>query len=141
VGGRPLLWLKKTGDFMICYRQGKSNRGRLTTIYSRQNGLTYNRVGFSTGKKLGGAVVRNKLKRRLREIMRLAETDKILKTGYDIILAPKLPAVDVSYQELKGGVYAGLKKLGLVCDRKVDHNDKDKNEKHVDVQAFSDSFN
>jgi ribonuclease P protein component len=141
VGGKPLFRLKKPGDFQICYRQGKSSRGRLTTIYCRPNGLTYNRVGFSTGKRLGGAVVRNRIKRRLREIMRLAEADKRLKTGYDIILAPKPSAVDVGYQELRGSVYAGLKKLGLVYDRTVNNNDEDKSEKHDDVQAFGDGIN
>jgi len=85
--------------------------------------------------------VRNRLKRRLREIMRLAETEKRLKAGFDLVIAPKPPAVDVGYQELRGSVLAGLKKLGLVCDRAVNNMDEDKSAKHVDVQVCGDSSN
>jgi ribonuclease P protein component len=57
------------------------------------------RIGVVTSKKVGGAVVRNRVRRRLREIFRLARPD--LSPGWMIITSAKTAAADASFEELR----------------------------------------
>lgn len=64
--------LTKRRDFDLVFREGKHLASRYLVIYARPNGLAFNRLGLSVGKKLGTAVTRNRIKRLLREAMRKA---------------------------------------------------------------------
>jgi len=64
------------------------------------NDLDHNRYGFVTSKRLGGAVVRNRTRRRLREITR--ETP--VRDGFDVVLSAKRAAADASFQDLRDAV-------------------------------------
>lgn len=64
------------------------------------NSLTVSRCGLSVGKRVGKAVVRNRVKRRLREIVRFAP----LKPGWDLVLIARTPSASASFAELKGAV-------------------------------------
>jgi ribonuclease P protein component len=113
-GGYLVESLKKNKEFKKVYENGKSYATRNLVIYC----LNYkkgkkNRYGLSVSKKIGNAVVRNKLKRRLREIIREYEKEKEFK-GYDIIFIARKPVVNLDYQSLKKDVKKLYKKMNLI---------------------------
>ena len=67
-------------------------------LYVRRNHTPGNRIGYTVGKKLGKAHVRNLVRRRLREIYRLNEARFL--PGYDIVVVARTRAVEASSQEL-----------------------------------------
>ena len=81
-------------------------------LYARPNRTATNRVGVTVGKKLGKAVVRNRVRRRLREIWRLNKKD--MEQGWDIILVARVRAVETSYQKLEKTYLRLLKEVGLL---------------------------
>jgi len=74
------------------------------------NGSDLSRYGFSVTKKVGKAVQRNRLKRLLREIMRLQS----LKAGWDIVFMVRSAAVDADYHQLEGAIARLLARAQLL---------------------------
>jgi len=81
-------------------------------IYCRKNGRTENRLGITVSGKVGGAVVRNRVRRRLKEIYRLSECE--MKTGFDIVIVARVKSRHVTYRELRGAALSALRKLAVV---------------------------
>lgn len=75
--------LKKNREFQRVYRHGSSIANQYLVLYFVENGLNYNRVGFSISKKLGKAVRRNYLKRLLSELY-YHQMKKVIP-GYDLV--------------------------------------------------------
>lgn len=94
--------LRKNEDFKKIYKSGKNYWNRNLILYVRKNDLDYNRVGYSITKKVGNSVVRNKIRRRMKEIYRLNLLN--IKEGYDFIFIPKKNVTDISYQELESAM-------------------------------------
>lgn len=103
--------LKKNRDFKKVYSRGKSLATYNLVLYYYPNHISENRVGFSISKKIGKAVIRNRIKRRLKEIIRLK---KNLKTGYDLIFIARKPIAKRDYHQLLGDVNKLLNKAKLV---------------------------
>lgn len=104
--------LKQNHLFRRLYQKGKFSSGRCLVVYCRKNGLPYNRLGLTAGTKLGHAVVRNRIRRRIREAYRLSEERYVL--GYDIVVVARHRAVDANYQEIAQCLAKQMEKLGLI---------------------------
>ena len=103
--------LKKNYEFRRLYSRGKSAGTSRFTVYCRRNGTSGNRFGITVSTKIGKAVVRNKIRRRLREIYRLNEEN--LNRGYDIVIVARRKSRDSEYMQLNDDFVFLTKKLGI----------------------------
>lgn len=104
--------LKANHEFRRLYRKGTSAVGGGMVVYCRKNQLDHNRLGITASVKLGHAVVRNRARRRLREVYRL-NGDK-LRTGYDIILVARGRTATMPWEDLNGTFLRLCRKLDLL---------------------------
>ena len=81
--------LRSAADFQQIQSHSRSRSQPLLLMRYRRNGLDRTRYGISTGRKVGSAVVRNGIRRRLRTILRAVSSD--IAPGFDILLAGGLP--------------------------------------------------
>lgn len=101
--------VKKRRDFTRIYQRGKSAAAKNLVLCWRKTGLSVHRVGFTVSKKVGNAVVRNKVRRRLKEIARLRP--ELFMTGYDYIVIARPPVVEISYREMEKELERLVKKV------------------------------
>ncbi|NLX62251.1 MAG: ribonuclease P protein component [Tissierellia bacterium] len=104
--------LRSNQDFKKVYRNGKYYWNRNLVLYLSKNDLGHTRVGITVTKKIGKSVVRNKVKRRIREIIR--KNFHNIKEEYDIILVPKKNVVDIDFKTLESAVIHILKISGIL---------------------------
>lgn len=104
--------LRKTKDFDSVYRKGRASANQLVALRLLRNHLPYNRYGFSVGKRLGKAVVRNRVRRRLREGVHSLP----IQPGWDVVISARRPAAAVNYHDLRDAV-AGLLSRAHILDR------------------------
>ena len=90
-------------EFKQVYKYGKNYWNRNLILYVKRNDLGYTRVGYSITKKIGNSVVRNRVRRRMKEIYRLKFD--LVKDNYDLIFIPKRNVVDISYKELESAMH------------------------------------
>ena len=83
-------------------------------IYARRSKNGGNRVGFTVTVKLGHAVVRNRVRRRLREIYRLHEEE--LRRGFDLVIVARGRSAEAPYRELERDFLAACAKLSLLVN-------------------------
>jgi ribonuclease P protein component len=76
--------LRRTSEFQRVFREGRSAAGQYVVVHAVPNKLPVARFGFPVGKRLGGAVKRNRIKRMLREAARLARNMPC--RGYDMVI-------------------------------------------------------
>lgn len=103
--------LKLNHIFRRLYSSGGKGNA-LLVMYARRNREGINRVGVTVSKKLGNAVVRNRVRRRLREVYRLHESRFL--PGWDIVVVARSRAVDVSFPDLTRAYLTLAKKLGIL---------------------------
>ncbi len=90
--------LSKTSEFKKVFSEGRRSEGKNLIIFILKNNYDFNRLGIIVKKETGKAVVRNKIKRRLKEANRLL--NKKLLPGYDIILLAKNNIRESNYFEI-----------------------------------------
>ena len=84
----------------------------LLVLYARPNRLGINRIGITAGKKLGKAVVRNRVRRRLREVYRLNE-DRF-QSGWDIVVVARSRCITASFEKLTDSYLSLSGKAGIL---------------------------
>ncbi len=114
------LRLRKREDFNTVYRYGKSFANSQFVVYWRKRAPTGTfRMGVSASSKLGGAVVRNRLRRMVKEIVRLNAAK--LQEDIDLVLIVRKPALSMAYKEMEGSILHVLRKAGLTKGSKPFH--------------------
>ena len=99
---RYTVSLKQNHLFRRLYARGKSSACPELVVYCRRNGLGKNRIGYTVSAKLGNAVTRNRVRRRLREAYRLSETR--FAPGWDIVVVARSRAVHASFSALESAL-------------------------------------
>ena len=107
--------IKKNYEFRRLYAKGKSASTYRLVLCCRPNGRPYNRFGISISTKVGKAVVRNKQRRRLKEIFR--NYGSLLKPGYDIVVSVRVRGGDAALEELKSDFFYLADKLSISKSR------------------------
>lgn len=104
--------LKENYEFRRLYQRGSSAVDRTMVIYCRKNRLGRNRLGITASVKLGHAVIRNRARRRLREVYRLNSSK--LTQGWDIILVARSRTATAPFYNLQVAFLRLCGKLSLL---------------------------
>ncbi len=81
---------------------------------SHPEGKIVNRIGLTTSKTLGCAVIRSRCRRVMREGLRLLEKEAVIKQGFLIVIAARVPAASAKSTEIKEQLRVALEKLGMI---------------------------
>lgn len=104
--------LNCNGYFLRVYKTGDTVTGRFLVLYYKKNNTGHNRLGITVSKKVGCAVVRNRVRRLIKENFRLSE-DKIA-VGYDIIFVSRVRAAGADFHCIGREMKAHLSSAGLL---------------------------
>ncbi len=106
------LRLRRKEDFARLHQEGRVWQHPLLIVSVTANGLAHNRYGFVTSKRLGTAVVRNRVRRLLREAVRQVHAQ--LRQGYDIAFVARPRIVGQPFQVVCQAVIVSLQRAGLL---------------------------
>lgn len=106
-----IISLCRNSEFQRLYRKGRCAVRPSLVIYSGKGMRGRVRLGITAGKKVGGAVCRNRAKRRIRELFRLNLPE--LKNGTDICIVARARILTVPYDKLAVEFKSAIDELGL----------------------------
>lgn len=98
-------------DFRRAYREGQRVAGVLANMYVRRTGLPVQRVGIAVSRKVGPAVSRNRLRRRLREAYRQISVTET--AGMDLVIVPRPAALQAPLTALQDSLRQMMMQAGL----------------------------
>lgn len=104
--------LRRNADFWQVRKNGECKADKLAVLCVVPNRLSHSRFGFVVGKKIGKAVRRNKIRRRMREAVRLRIPR--IAGGYDVVFIARSPVADASYGEIENSLEDLLRRSGLL---------------------------
>jgi ribonuclease P protein component len=105
--------LRRERDFAAVYQRGRSWSNQLLAIRTLPAAGSTSRFGFAVGKRVGGAVVRNRVKRRLRALVR--ELDPA--AGWDVVIIARPDAASVDFDRLRSALVSLFGRAGLLGSR------------------------
>lgn len=103
--------LCRNSEFQRLYRKGKTAVRSTMVIYCGKGRKSSVRLGITAGKKVGGAVCRNRAKRRIRELFRISQPQ--LCRGFDICIVARSRILTVPYDKLVRDFNSAIDELGL----------------------------
>ncbi len=106
------LRLRGRKNFDLLRTDGQAIRHSLLILSYRDNGMVHNRYGMIVSRRLGHAVARNKIRRRLREALR--QYDAVITGGFDIVLIARQAINNATYHEIIDALQSALEKAGLL---------------------------
>lgn len=106
---RPQERIRKRKDFLYLYKKGKRYRGKYFNLIYLSNDFSFSRMAVIVSKKVGNAVKRNKIKRKIRALFR--RNKGFLKTPHDIIIIAKKEIVESSWITLQGDYFSALESI------------------------------
>ncbi|MBR1969431.1 MAG: ribonuclease P protein component [Clostridia bacterium] len=114
-----IISIKENSDFKRLYYRGKSVVKKRIVLYYRKNRFNYNRLGITVSSKVGNAVVRNRIRRLIRENYRLFE----LNQGYDIVIVARTAAAFSNFSEIGLDLKKALMETEIKKDEKCFNKD------------------
>ncbi|WP_369901576.1 ribonuclease P protein component [Bacillus manliponensis] len=104
--------IKKNDEFQAVFQNGKSSANRQFVVYQlEKKQQPYFRIGLSVSKKIGNAVVRNRIKRMVRQAF--LELKDEIDVGKDLVIIARKPCTDMTYEEFKKSLVHVLNRSGI----------------------------
>ncbi|MDP4105525.1 MAG: ribonuclease P protein component [Bacillota bacterium] len=114
------LRIKKNKDFQEAFKKGRSFANRQFVVYVlKKEGQTSFRIGLSVSKKLGNAVMRNQIKRYIRQAV--FEIKESMQQDLDYVIIARKPLVEMDFFEVKKSL-AHVLKVGKVLQKEENGN-------------------
>ncbi len=104
--------IKENRTFSYLYRRGKFISSDCLILYFRNNRFENNRLGVTVSKKVGKAVIRNRVRRRIKEAYR--EIEKSIPSSCDIVIVARSTAAEADYKKILSALKYLFKKAGLL---------------------------
>lgn len=109
---RRIYRLRDRDRFHQIRREGRSWAEALLVMCVLPNGLAYSRFGFSVSKRIGTAVVRNRIRRRMREAIRLRYAS--IASGWDVVFIARASSAEATYQQLAQACERALQRARIL---------------------------
>ncbi len=104
--------LRRSQDFTATMRTGRRARHALLTAVARRTETAETRVGFAVSRRVGGAVVRNRVKRQIRMITHASRW----RGGYDVVIVPQPACAEARFDEIASAITSTCERLGVLMD-------------------------
>lgn len=110
--------VKSEKDFQKVFHEGESKANRQFVVYQLpKKGQNHFRVGISVGTKLGNAVVRNKIKRRIRHALSELDKENYFEPALDFIVIARQPVSNMDFEQIKKSLYHVLSLSEIITNK------------------------